>query len=207
MRTSFETRNVVCIAPFPPPALDLRSLEEELGLSRPQSQISNPQLAMAQYEEFQIIVAGGRVQLEPAMTADNEVVRRALDYLLGMVEPFHPTAVGFNAAASVDSDDGQDPTAGIVQLERLAEHFHVENGRGGFKFAYLHDGARWTISVDPQEGADQIWVVTLNRHYDQLPSGSDRSELLDWFASLDDAFVSQVDSLLQQETVSGKHAS
>jgi hypothetical protein len=196
VRVSFEARNLVCLVGLPPNAFDFQRLEDEFNLEQPETRLSTPQAAAAQYAHFGILVAGGRVQFDPAATADEEVVRGVAAHLLQVVDPYRPTGVGFNGLARVEADEGENPVAALVDISEFAGRLDASGGEAGAKLVYPQSEGLTTFSIDPQEGNDRVWLSSVNRHYDGLPDETELAEVLDWFSTLDAGFVAQVETVV-----------
>jgi hypothetical protein len=165
--------------------MDIRRIEEALRIGRPQTQVVNPQLGLLDFGQFRVLVTEGRLQIEVPPNAARSAARRGIQEALRQVANFQPTGVGFNGILRVDLDeDDGDPSRGFVDLDRAAQVLGAEP-RGGLRFVYPSDGARMTLSLDPDGANDRLWLFHLNRHFDSMPNARTRDRAIDWLQELD----------------------
>jgi hypothetical protein len=205
---TFSGRNLVCLSSFPPSAFDPGELEGPLDLGRPETRVDNPDLAVAQYSDLRILIAAGRFQADFRVGASRGLIRDACPLLLDLVANFRPTAVGFNGTLNVElGDEDEDPIGRIFNATALAERVGGQNARGGFKVTYMADDARWTFSVEPDADAANVWLASVNRHYDSLPTGDLQQSAISWFAALNEELPNQFRALTSGQADDGNSGS
>ncbi len=187
MRVEFVGRSVVCLVVMPPTSLDLQSFETAIGLDRPTTQVTNPQLAVAEYPRLRLLVTpDGRAQCEFASNASTDICRRAAAELIRQAEPFAPRAVGFNGQARLEAEPEEEPpVAGLFNAEAVASFLRETPERSGAKFVYrADDRATLTLDISPAENEPSVWIVSINRHYAGRPDAETRERGVSWLAAL-----------------------
>lgn len=196
MRTSFVGRNLVCIASMPPDALDLESFERELQLGRPTAQVSNEQLALAEYGRLRVLVIEGRIQVDLQPNAAKDLVRGAASEMIRQASLFRPTALGFNGVGRIDASASEEPFAGLIDTEAAMTRLGVVDALPGLKLAYALDDGRATLSIDPVLDDEGTWLAQLNRHHAEMLSGDSLDDVIKWFVALDDDLPALLRKLL-----------
>jgi hypothetical protein len=191
MRLDFAGRNVVCLSAMPPNAFDFAAFESALGLDRPSTQVVNPQIALAEYGRFQVVISpDGRLQFNTQPNASRDLVRRGACEVLRQAADYAATGVGFNGIAQVGLEEGEpDPLAALLHKSLINERLAVPVTRLGLKLIYPLDEAQMTVEVAPVEGDTQISAVTINRHYSSVPTGEALDAAISWFAALNDEII------------------
>lgn len=188
--------------------MDFEALERATATGRPVSQVSNPQVAVAEYERFNVLVATqGRVQLALKENASRDLVRRASAELLRQIEVFNPRAVGFNGVGRIEvetTDD--DPVRPLVNVEAVQTRLEATLARAGLKLVYPSEGARITVDVEPDVDDELGWATAINRHYEWSALLGERDSALSWFAALKDELPRLIRRLVVPSTAEREHA-
>lgn len=195
MTVEFVGRSIVCLTAMQPPALDFSAFESNVGLQRPSTQVTNPQIAIAEYDRFQLVLPpDGRLQANFAPNASRDLCRRVAHELLRQGLPYGSRGVGFNAAVRIDQE--QDPVAPLLDAEAIRRVAGEGTIRAGVKLVYMEDDARLTLDVAPVEDDEMAWVASINRHYPFSPDPPTIDAAVSWFAALNDELPRLVRTLV-----------
>lgn len=185
VRISLIGRNVICLASMPPEAFDFRRLEEVLAIGRPQTELSNPQVALADFERFRVLVAEGRVQIDVPPTATAALTQRGLEEVVRQAVNYRLTAVGFNGLLRIDLEqDEPDPSTRFLDLSGAADQLGADSVRGGWKLVYRIDDARISLALEPDLNDERGWLGQINRHYEGQLQPDQLSQAIAWFEDL-----------------------
>lgn len=198
MRISYAGSSLIGIVSIPSAGLDLDPFDGLSEAGRPLNRVENPDLLVAQYPEFGIVSAAGRVQLEAGPDVVGESLKSVAGELLSQLEPFRPRAVGFNVMFTAKLETGEDdPVRSLVAVdafEAQAGGVHVE--RTGAQFIYTDQGARFQFKFEPDPEDQTSWSLAVNRHHDTLPVEGERDAALDWFATASESIEATLTALL-----------
>lgn len=182
---------------MPPVALELDRFASATGRSAATSQVTNPQVVLGEYRGVRILAVEGRQQIDFAAEASDNDATTVANWVLGEVERFRPSGIGFNAILRIENDAGDpDPAGQLIRRDLAAERLETEALRYGIKLLYLDESARITLSVDPDGDDDMAWVASVNRHYASSPEGEERTTALEWFAATSHAFERSIRELV-----------
>jgi hypothetical protein len=175
----------------------LELFEEAANLSRPQTQVSNSQLTLGEYDGIRLLGVEGRVQVDLSPEVDSARGRAVGAAVLSQLVAYRPTALGLNAVLRIELDEGEtDPTEPLLDLDRVAERLSATPVRGGLKVVYSTDDLRTTLGIDPDLDDASAWIASANRHYERFPEEPEQGSALDWFVSAD--FEAQLRELLDR---------
>jgi hypothetical protein len=200
---SLSMRNFVCTTPGDPAAFDLAAFASNLGLGNAVLQLNSEeqQVLIAEYRDLRLQVLPERLQLGFKKSASRQLVGDALEEFAGIaLEKFKPQSFGFNGELVLQLADGEpSPVTPVLDADELAVRLGGTAGRAGISVIYEADSSRWWVELVPKPGDDKVWVYNINRHFDELPDGDERTELYTWFQDLEANLSMQYKALIGSE--------
>jgi hypothetical protein len=200
---TLSMRNFVCAAPGDPAAFDVPAFTEKLRLGNAALQLNSEEqnVLISEYRDLRLQILPDRMQLGFKPSASRQLVRDALEEFAAItLENFRPQSFGFNAELVLQLADGEpSPVASVLDGNQLAAKLGGGAGRAGIWVVYEADSSRWWVELVPKPDDDRIWVYNINRHFTELPEGTERAELFSWFQDLEANLSAQYKALVGEE--------
>jgi hypothetical protein len=187
-----------------PSEFDVSGFADNLGLGGAEQQVVLPDFSVTEWEHVRLQILPDRMQLGFKEEADGTLLRRVLEEFLRRKDELLPRAgLEFNAALQLAREEGEeDPSIGLLDSRTLASALGgAAEVRGGITLVFEDGTSRWWIELTPDPDAPQLWIYDFNRKFEDFPGeGDKRTEILDWFAAVEEGLVTQFEILSKKKT-------